>query len=127
MARTRIAILGGGMAAVATAYQLTASAELRQKYEVTIYQIGWRIGGKGASGRGEGPIYRIEEHGLHCWFGFYNNSFRMMRDCYRELARAPWAPLATMDQAFTPCDDFILYESYQGRWIAHSFHAPRNE
>jgi len=32
------------------------------KYAITIYQMGFRLGGKGASGRG--PSDRIEEHGL---------------------------------------------------------------
>ena len=44
--------------------------------------MGWRLGGKGASGRGVAD--RIEEHGLHLWMGFYENAFRLMRDCYEE-------------------------------------------
>lgn len=55
------------------------------KYQVTVYQLGWRLGGKGASGRG--PADRIEEHGLHLWMGSYENAFRMMRECYAELKR----------------------------------------
>jgi len=127
MAKTRVAILGAGMASLATAYQLTATPELCQQYDVTIYQLGWRVGGKGASGRDESLASRIEEHGLHVWFGFYDNSFRMMRDCYTELARRSGTPLATLEEAFKPCDDFILYENYQQRWIGRPFHAPRND
>ena len=44
--------------------------------------MGWRLGGKGASGRGIAD--RVEEHGLHLWMGFYENAFRLMRDCYAE-------------------------------------------
>src|SRR5262249_23290504 len=37
---------------------------------------------------------RIEEHGLHVWFGFYENAFRTMRRVYSQLAGdAP--PIAT--------------------------------
>ncbi len=49
--RERIAVLGGGPAAIAAAFELTATPELRDRYEVTIHQPGWRLGGKGASGR----------------------------------------------------------------------------
>jgi uncharacterized protein with NAD-binding domain and iron-sulfur cluster len=125
--KTKVAILGGGMGSIATAFSLTATTELRAKYEVTIYQLGWRIGGKGASGRNQQCVDRIEEHGLHIWFGFYDNAFRMMSDCYRELGRAPGRPLATLEDAFKPCDNFVLYENYKGRWIGRAFHAPRND
>ena len=64
------------MASLTTAYQLTRTEALRAKHEVTVYQIGWRLGGKGATGRRDG---RIEEHGLHIWFGYYDNAFRMLR------------------------------------------------
>jgi uncharacterized protein with NAD-binding domain and iron-sulfur cluster len=126
--KVKVAILGGGMGSIATAYSLTATPALRDKYDVTIYQIGWRIGGKGASGRNLDPEFgaRIEEHGLHIWFGFYDNAFRMMRDCYQELARDPSLPLATFEAAFKPADDFVVYENYDHRWIPRLFRAPRN-
>lgn len=129
MDKTKIAILGGGMGSVATAFRLTATSELRAKYDVTIYQIGWRIGGKGASGRNLDPKFgsRIEEHGLHIWFGFYDYAFRMMRDCYQELARDPSMPLARFEDAFKPADNFVVYEQYNNRWIRRLFNAPRNK
>src|SRR5271165_845790 len=80
----KVAIVGGGCASIAAAFELSRS-EHQGKYEVTVYQVGWRLGGKGASGRG--PASRIEEHGFHVWFGFYENSFRLMRECYAELGR----------------------------------------
>ena len=66
----RVVILGGGVGAITAAFELTRP-ELKGRYEVTVYQLGWRIGGKGASGRG--PHKRIEEHGLHSGdpFSFY--------------------------------------------------------
>ena len=48
-----------------TAFELTATPELRARHSVTVYQLGWRLGGKGASGRNAGHGNRIEEHGLH--------------------------------------------------------------
>src|SRR5512143_378081 len=83
-----VAIVGGGCAAVTAAFELTRP-EHRGKYHVTLYQLGWRLGGKGASGRG--PADRSEEHGLHVWLGFYENAFRLLRECYGELDRQPGA------------------------------------
>ena len=51
---------------------------------------GWRLGGKGASSRGAHG--RIEEHGLHLWLGYYENAFRLLRECYAELDRAAHRP-----------------------------------
>ncbi|MBK7974194.1 MAG: NAD(P)-binding protein [Deltaproteobacteria bacterium] len=96
----RVAVVGGGCAALTTAFELTQPRH-QGRYEVTVYQVGWRLGGKGASGRG--PSARIEEHGLHLWMGFYENAFRLMRDCYEELGRDPAScPLATWQDAFKP-------------------------
>jgi uncharacterized protein with NAD-binding domain and iron-sulfur cluster len=96
---TRVAIVGGGCASVSTAFELTRP-EHNGKYEVTIYQQGFRLGGKGASGRGRGS--RIEEHGLHIWMGFYENAFRLVRECYRELDRDPDSRFADWDDVFYP-------------------------
>jgi uncharacterized protein with NAD-binding domain and iron-sulfur cluster len=80
----KVAIIGGGCAGIAAAFELSRP-ERRGKYEITVYQLGWRLGGKGASGRG--PNSRIEEHGFHVWMGCYENAFRLMRECYQELGR----------------------------------------
>jgi uncharacterized protein with NAD-binding domain and iron-sulfur cluster len=97
---TRVAIIGGGCAAVSAAFELTRK-EQGGRYLVTIYQVGWRLGGKGASGRGAAD--RIEEHGLHLWMGFYENAFWQMRQCYAELGRDPKAcRIADWQDAFTP-------------------------
>src|SRR2546421_5153726 len=78
----RVAVMGGGCAAITTAFELSRP-EHKGRYEVTVYQLGWRLGGKGASGRGLAG--RIEEHGLHVWMGWYENAFRLLRECYTEL------------------------------------------
>jgi uncharacterized protein with NAD-binding domain and iron-sulfur cluster len=98
MTKQRIAIVGGGMAALAAAFQLTQGENERGRFDITIYQMGWRLGGKGATGRdGQG---RVVEHGLHIWFGCYENAFRLLRAAYEE-----WEPLA--HQAIVSCEDAL--------------------
>src|SRR5580700_8141232 len=99
------------------AFELTATPELRERYDVTVYQMGWRLGGKGASGRNMNCAARIEEHGLHIWFGFYDNAFALMRRCYEELDRPEGAPLATIGDAFKPASQIVLCEHYNDKWL----------
>ncbi len=99
-----------------TAFELS-KPEHRGRYEVTVYQMGWRLGGKGRSGRGVAD--RIEEHGLHLWMGFYDNAFRVMRETYEELGRDPAkCRIATWRDAFTP-DPYcgIADHTPDGRWL----------
>lgn len=88
----RVAIVGGGCAALAAAWQLSALPG----YQVDIYERSWRLGGKGASGRDDQG--RILEHGLHIWLGFYDNAFRMMRECYADVEKQGWGPSAAPGQ-----------------------------
>jgi uncharacterized protein with NAD-binding domain and iron-sulfur cluster len=125
--RTRVAVLGGGPAALTAAFELTATEELRERHEVTVYQLGWRLGGKGASGRNAKLGNRIEEHGLHIWFGFYDNAFSVMQRCYEELDRRPGSPLATVEEAFEPHYGGVQYERFNGKWIRHYFVLPPNQ
>jgi uncharacterized protein with NAD-binding domain and iron-sulfur cluster len=124
--KTKIAVLGGGVGAMVSAFELTSSPELREKYEVTVYQMGWRLGGKGASGRNMRHQARIEEHGLHIWFGFYENAFNCIQRCYEELGRPPGTPLATWKDAFKPNGAFVLNELYKDQWVDWAFDFPRN-
>ncbi len=108
--RKRIVILGGGVGALTTAYYLTSKPGWQQECDITVYQLGWRLGGKGASSRRDSETgLRIEEHGLHVWFGFYENAFTLMRACYRDLGR-PW------EEAFKHQDDIHLMEDVESRW-----------
>jgi uncharacterized protein with NAD-binding domain and iron-sulfur cluster len=125
--KKKVAVLGGGLGSIVAAYELTATAELQEKYDVTVYQLGWRIGGKGASGRNPDFFNRIEEHGLHVWLGFYENAFKAMRACYEELGRTPGTPLATIDDALKPTYAVTLYEDYKDRWTPWSFSMPEND
>src|SRR5262245_55430700 len=125
--KQKIAILGGGMASLTVAYELTSRPGWKDRYDVTVYQQGFRLGGKGASGRNRDEHDRIEEHGLHIWMGVYENAFRLMRDCYRELGRSPDMPLSTWQEAFTPHDFIVLQEQVHGRWRSWPFQFPRND
>lgn len=114
--KQRIVIIGGGMSGLAAAFGLTSAPNWQDQYEITVLQLGWRLGGKGASGRNANQFQRIEEHGLHIWGGFYENAFRVMRACYTELNRPPSAPLATWDQAFKP-SPLVSWMEELGSWI----------
>jgi uncharacterized protein with NAD-binding domain and iron-sulfur cluster len=113
----KVAIIGTGCGSVTAAFELTRP-EHRGKYEVTLYQMGWRMGGKGASGRG--PADRIEEHGLHIWLGFYENAFRILRECYAELGRAdPHRRFADWQDAFIREPHIgVVDPSSAGGWVA---------
>jgi uncharacterized protein with NAD-binding domain and iron-sulfur cluster len=115
-------VVGGGCAALSAAFELTRP-ELEGRFGVTVYQMGFRLGGKGASGRGANG--RIEEHGLHLWMGYYENAFRLMRDCYAELARDgshPWR----FEDAFSPADFTATMDlSPAGRWRPWKADLPR--
>jgi uncharacterized protein with NAD-binding domain and iron-sulfur cluster len=113
-----VAILGGGMAGLSAAWRLSEPG-WRDRFEsITVYQRGWRLGGKGASSRGENG--RIEEHGLHIWLGSYENAFTLLRECYAELDRGatdPSAPIRTWDQALIPADNLGLAEPWGNDWL----------
>jgi len=113
---TEVAVIGGGCAAIAAAFELTRPVH-QGKFHVTIYQLGWRLGGKGASGRG--PADRIEEHGLHIWMGFYENAFRLLRECYAELNRDPRkCRIADWRDAFAPEPLVgVMDRSPRGEWL----------
>jgi uncharacterized protein with NAD-binding domain and iron-sulfur cluster len=112
----RIAILGSGVGSITTAWALTSLPDWRDRFDITIYTLGWRLGGKGASGRNAQYGQRIEEHGLHIWMGFYDNAFRAMQQCYAELDRPPGCPIRSWTDAFRPHNDIVLYEFANGRW-----------
>ncbi len=117
--KKRVVILGGGVGGMITALNLTDPRNPRRdEYDVTLYQLGWRLGGKGASGRNMDPAYnyRIEEHGLHVWFGCYDNAFRQIQTVYDELNRPPDAPLARWDNAFKPHTAGGTLDFTQGQW-----------
>jgi uncharacterized protein with NAD-binding domain and iron-sulfur cluster len=124
--RIKVAVLGGGCGALSAAYWLTATEALRRRYAVTIYTQGWRLGGKGASGRGE--CSRIEEHGLHVMLGFYDTVFRVMRSCYERMPHRPDDRFHSWSDAFSPQRRLTLLLQQPGdparRWDAWNLDFP---
>jgi uncharacterized protein with NAD-binding domain and iron-sulfur cluster len=108
-----VAVIGGGCAGVAAAFELTRP-EHQGKYHVTLYQQGWRLGGKGASARR--PDGRIEEHGLHLWMGYYDNAFRLLRECYEELRAGNRPDFWDWCDAFTPITNIGAQEEDGAAW-----------
>ncbi len=118
--RKKIAVLGGGAGSLATVFAITSRPDWRERFEITVYQMGWRLGGKGASGRDRQQADRIYEHGFHMWMGFYANAFSVMRECYDERARLglPGGPGAfqTWTDAFKPATRFVFAEHIGDDW-----------
>lgn len=112
----KIVIIGGGVSAMTAAVYLTAQDDWQQHRQITVYQQGWRLGGKGASGRNANYGQRIEEHGLHVWFGAYVNSFKTIEMVYNALARPSSCPLSTWQQALRPHSFVVLQELIDSQW-----------
>ena len=116
----KIAILGGGMASLAAAYELTDYEGWEQDYEITLYQLGWRLGGKTHTGRGVNN--RIEEHGIHILQGWYATTFRMMRAVFEERKSKGLAPQSPLQELFkdglTRNNTTLLtqFDKKEGKW-----------
>ncbi len=116
------------MAGLSAAWRLSEPGWRDRFDSITVYQRGWRLGGKGASSRG--PHGRIEEHGLHVWLGCYDNAFALLRECYAELDRAttdPESPIRTWDQAFVPADHLGIADRFDEEWLVWPGKLARNE
>ncbi len=120
----KIAILGGGISALTTAFELTSQPNWQAQYDITLYQMGWRLGGKCATARG--PNDRIEEHGIHGFLGCYYNALPLMADCYKALNRPAGVPLATFEEAFKPGSFVLMWEFINGNLKRWPFTAPTN-
>jgi uncharacterized protein with NAD-binding domain and iron-sulfur cluster len=124
----KVAIIGGGMAALSAAWRLSEPGSRDRFDSITVYQRGWRLGGKAASSRG--PNGRIEEHGLHIWLGSYENAFALLRECYAELDRAstdPTVPIRTWEEAIAPADNPGLADRWNGNWVTWQGTHPRDD
>lgn len=112
------------MGGLTTAFQLTSQPGWEERFDVTVYQLGWRLGGKCASSRGDNN--RIEEHGIHGFMGSYFNALPMMSDVYAELNRKPGQPLATFEEAFLGSNFTMLWEWEDGGLKAWPVRSPEN-
>lgn len=82
--RKRVAILGAGPAGLAAAMALSESSD----YDVHVYQMGWKAGGKCSTGREAGHL-RALQNGSHYLFGCYENAFGLLARAHQVLARHP--------------------------------------
>ena len=108
--KERVLILGGGLGALSTAFELSRTEELRRKYDVRVLARGHLLGGKGASWRNRQRGDRIEEHGLHVIFGFYHNFIRQLREVYEAADRPAEVGPSSFDEAFTPQDVVVFHD-----------------
>lgn len=128
MTRRKIAILGGGVAALSAALELTELDPQHQLFDITVYTIGWRLGGKGAVGRDKEKGYRAEEHGLHVWTGFYDNAFELvdrLYDAMNDLGLSP--PFGSRENAFEGLDRSVLMEPFNSGWTSWTIDIPPHE
>jgi uncharacterized protein with NAD-binding domain and iron-sulfur cluster len=133
MSKRKIAILGGGWGSISTALYLThPDNPKRDEYDITIYQMGWRLGGKGASGRGVED--RVEEHGLHVWMGAYENAFKAIREVYdevqpiyRRITNYENNPFKSWEDAFKKHSYLVVGEYHDDKWTTWGFDFPTND
>ncbi|MEM1039887.1 MAG: NAD(P)-binding protein [Pseudomonadota bacterium] len=123
--KKKIAIFGGGIAALTTAFEITESPNWSNHYDVTIHQLGWRLGGKCATGRG--PNQRIEEHGIHGFLGSYYNALPLMQRVFTACDRPASHPLATFDDALKPENFVLMWEFRDGNWVKWPLTMPSNK
>jgi len=117
--KKKIAILGGGVGSMSTAFEITNKPGWSDEYDITIYQMGWRLGGKGASGRDRAFKDRICEHGLHIWEGFYENAFRLINAAYAEWVDKNYQPqplFKSGPEAFEVCNIGPIMDPSSGGW-----------
>jgi uncharacterized protein with NAD-binding domain and iron-sulfur cluster len=110
--KTKIAVLGGGVGALTAAFELTEHDQDNRLYDITVYTLGWRLGGKCAVGRNEDQQWRAEEHGLHIWAGFYDNAFDLVRRCYAGLG----CPNSAWRSHFEGLNHFTIMERSGHNW-----------
>jgi uncharacterized protein with NAD-binding domain and iron-sulfur cluster len=112
----KVAVLGGGVAGLAAAFELSDPRH-GGRFQVTLHQLGWRLGGKCASGRDMDVALRTKEHGPHIFFGFYDNAFAILREAYAALASDPSRPFKTIEDALVAHNDLDTMEQRRdGSW-----------
>ncbi|MCP4810125.1 MAG: NAD(P)-binding protein [Proteobacteria bacterium] len=102
MERTKVAVLGGGLGAIAAAFYLTDTSEKRARFQVTVFTDEHRLGGKTGSGRNLDHGGRIEEHGLHILLGFYDEMFGLLRAVWADWRPPADGPFQSLDDALEP-------------------------
>jgi uncharacterized protein with NAD-binding domain and iron-sulfur cluster len=127
----RLIILGGGIAALTAAFY-ASERDHEQVFPggIHVYERSDRLGGKGASSRTSSKAMRdrIEEHGLHVWFGFYDNAFALLERCHAYLDevaadeqradRQRWSTsLRSVEDGFRSCNRIGLMDYNGAQWL----------
>ncbi|MEX2517774.1 MAG: FAD-dependent oxidoreductase [Paracoccaceae bacterium] len=120
----KIAVLGAGPSALVAAYRLTEEKDWAKKYEITIYQQGWRVGGKCATGRDLDRSKRVYEHGIHGFLGCYFNALTVMKRVFDSLDRPKDHPVPDFDHAFHGMSGVVRYEMDAGKLKKWPIYAP---
>ena len=116
----KIAIIGGGIGGLTAAFDLS-DQKFETKYDITVYQMGWRLGGKCATGRNQSKNQRIEEHGIHAFAGSYYNALKMMKLTFDELDRPKSHKLSDFESAFVKEYSSFMWDYQNGqmtKWIS---------
>ncbi|MFN3260285.1 MAG: FAD-dependent oxidoreductase [Pikeienuella sp.] len=113
-AKKKIAVLGGGPSALVAAFRLTEEPGWNDRFEITVYQKGWRLGGKCATGRDLDRSNRLYEHGIHGFLGCYYNALTVMKRVFDSLERPADHPLPDFETAFHGMSGVIRYEMDEG-------------
>ncbi len=133
MSKRKVAILGGGMGGLSTAWRLVHAPGGQDRFDITVYQRDGWLGGKGASSRSVDPdtALRIEEHGIHILMGWYDEVTGLLRGAYSELAADPPDPVhgkvLAWDKVFTPYSFATMSEppaSGKPDWTFWTVHFP---
>lgn len=118
--RRRVLVIGAGIAGRSVAHELTRTAAARARWDVELVEMGHRVGGRLASPHRPEAWGRNEEHGLHVWFGWYDNTFAWPRRSgetgnARSLAYLleAGADAVRLDAAQTGLDNLAL----AGAWV----------
>ena len=127
--KKKIVLFGTGVGSLSTAFELTDYPGWEELYDITIYQLGWRAGGKTATSRGLNN--RIQERGIHILQGWYWNMFRLLRRTYderRDKKMAPGYKFQDWTDAVIKDDTTLLTtENKDGTWDSWPFIFPEDK
>jgi uncharacterized protein with NAD-binding domain and iron-sulfur cluster len=106
--KKKAVVLGAGPAGLAAAMGLIETGQ----YEVDVYSMGWRAGGKCATGR-EPDSGRTWQNGSHYLFGCYHNAFALVRRAHAVLAEHQVKGFGTFGEDFVSRNLLVGAEGYQ--------------
>jgi len=129
--KEKVAILGGGIGSLTTAFELAQqkNEQGESKYDITVYQLGWRLGGKLATGRNQERGQRIEEHGIHGFLGAYYNAGELMGKVFKHLSSIKGLSgfYTKFDDAFLKQNTVIMWKNEEAQWDPWKITIPPND